>query len=230
MKCPNCGCDLPENGQKFYSKSWFIILMLLLLFPIGLVLMWRYMKFNKPCRIVVTALCFFFLLIFALGYTADDSVFIDELRSDIATLESEKEALIEENKELKNEIETLKEKAKSEEEVEVNSSTKSNSNKNASSKNDKKDKVPSNAPSKIDLISYAQVVLEDFYPSPKFPAGKDSYNCPGTGLRYKIEGQISVDGKSAYQNFYVIIEFVNDTYTEYDLVLAQVGKEVLYKR
>lgn len=190
----------------------------------------REFEFNKPCRIVVTALCFFFLLIFVLGYTADDSVFIDELRSDIAALESEKEALIEKNQELENEIKTLKDKTKSEKEDEVASSTESGSDKNASSKNDKKDKDSSNVPSKIDLISYAQVVLEDFYPSPKFPAGKDSYNCPGTGLRYKIEGQISVDGKSAYQNFYVIIEFVDDTYTEYDLVLAQVDKEVLYKQ
>lgn len=230
MKCPNCGYDLPENCQKFYSKSWFIILMLLLFFPIGLVLMWRYMKFNKPCRIVITALCFFILLIFVLGYTADDSVFIDELRSDIATLESEKEALIEKNQELENEIKTLKDKTKSEKEDEVGSSTESSSGKNASSKNDKKDKEASDVPTKIELISYAQVALKDFYPSPKFPAGKDSYNCPGTGLRYKIEGQISVDGKSAYQNFYVIIEFVDDTYTEYNLVLAQVDKEVLYKQ
>ena len=112
------------------------------------------MKFNKPCRIVVTALCFFFLLIFVLGYTANDSVFIDELRSDIATLESEKEALIEKNQELENEIKTLKDKTKSEKEDEVGSSTESSSGKNASSKNDKKDKESSDVPTKIELISY----------------------------------------------------------------------------
>ena len=77
--CPNCGEPaetIPEtpahqtsiNGvpvdnspvsvpvkEPFYSKIWFIVLMLLFCcFPIGLFLMWKYKKFNKPARVIIT--------------------------------------------------------------------------------------------------------------------------------------------------------------------------------
>lgn len=43
--------------EKFYQKTWFIVLMLLCCcFPLGLFLMWKYKKFNKPVRIVITVL------------------------------------------------------------------------------------------------------------------------------------------------------------------------------
>lgn len=50
-----------SGTQKFYQSMWFIILALIIFFPIGLFLMWRYEKFNKMARIIITVL---FLLIF----------------------------------------------------------------------------------------------------------------------------------------------------------------------
>lgn len=87
--CPNCGEPaetIPEtpahqtsiNGvpvdnspvsvpvkEPFYSKTWFIVLMLLFCcFPIGLFLMWKYKKFNKPARIIITL---FYVIVFIFG-------------------------------------------------------------------------------------------------------------------------------------------------------------------
>lgn len=48
-----------SNGTKsqFYQSTWFIILMTFFCcFPIGLFFMWKYKKFNKPARIIITAL------------------------------------------------------------------------------------------------------------------------------------------------------------------------------
>lgn len=77
--CPNCGepmtpttdstqaspANAPELNQAkniaikppFYSQTWFIVLMMFCCcFPIGLFLMWKYKKFNKPIRIIISAL------------------------------------------------------------------------------------------------------------------------------------------------------------------------------
>lgn len=52
----------PPKKEPFYSQTWFIILMMFCCcFPIGLFLMWKYKKFNKPVRIIITifaAFCF----------------------------------------------------------------------------------------------------------------------------------------------------------------------------
>lgn len=51
--------------EPFYSKTWFIVLMLLFCcFPIGLFLMWKYKKFNKPARIIITL---FYVIVFIFG-------------------------------------------------------------------------------------------------------------------------------------------------------------------
>ena len=47
--------------MKFYEKTWFTVLMLLLFFPVGLFLMWKYQKFNKGARIIISV--FFGLLL-----------------------------------------------------------------------------------------------------------------------------------------------------------------------
>ena len=51
--------------EPFYSKIWFIVLMLLFCcFPIGLFLMWKYKKFNKPARVIITL---FYVIVFIFG-------------------------------------------------------------------------------------------------------------------------------------------------------------------
>lgn len=47
--------------MRFYEQTWFTVLTLLLFFPLGLFLMWRYQKFNKIARIVISI---FFGLLF----------------------------------------------------------------------------------------------------------------------------------------------------------------------
>jgi hypothetical protein len=78
--CPNCGTPAdtvntltqsqsvingvpvnmaapPTNNEPFYTSTWFIVLMLACCcFPLGLILMWKYNKFNKPVRIVISSI------------------------------------------------------------------------------------------------------------------------------------------------------------------------------
>lgn len=53
--------------QKFYQTTWFTILLLIFFFPVGLFLMWKYKKFNKIVRILITIL----LLAAAINVLAD---------------------------------------------------------------------------------------------------------------------------------------------------------------
>lgn len=45
--------DHPKK-TPFYQSTWFIILMLVFFFPIGVFLMWKYKRFNKIVRAVLT--------------------------------------------------------------------------------------------------------------------------------------------------------------------------------
>ena len=42
--------------KKFYEKTWFIILMLIFIFPLGLFLMWKYASWNKVAKIILTVI------------------------------------------------------------------------------------------------------------------------------------------------------------------------------
>lgn len=58
--CPTCGTpsknNIIENARRpgLTDRSWFVILMLFIIFPVGLVLMWRKEKFSKAGRIILT--------------------------------------------------------------------------------------------------------------------------------------------------------------------------------
>lgn len=57
---------------RFYQKTWFIILMLILLFPVGIFLMWKYTGWNKVVKIIVTVvICFFAYIFWAAPNDAD---------------------------------------------------------------------------------------------------------------------------------------------------------------
>lgn len=45
-----------KTKLKFYQKSWFIILMLIVLFPVGLVLMWKNRKFHAAVRVILSVI------------------------------------------------------------------------------------------------------------------------------------------------------------------------------
>lgn len=111
--CPNCGEPVESthdtsslktnlNGttiddpsfttpkkEPFYSKTWFIVLMLCFCcFPIGIFLMWKYKKFNKPVRIIITL---FFLICFIAGLSNTGKAVTDATKTEPTTVVSTKE-------------------------------------------------------------------------------------------------------------------------------------------
>lgn len=55
----------PPLKEPFYAQNWFVVLMMFCCcFPVGLFLMWKYKKFSKPVRIVLTV---FFAIAFIVG-------------------------------------------------------------------------------------------------------------------------------------------------------------------
>ena len=52
--------------MKIYEKNWFIILMLVVFFPVGLFLMWKNAKWNKTVKIIISVL-FAVMVIFSDG-------------------------------------------------------------------------------------------------------------------------------------------------------------------
>ena len=53
--------------MKVYEKTWFTVLMLLIFFPVGLFLMWKYQKFNVGARIIISGFFGFLILSNLLG-------------------------------------------------------------------------------------------------------------------------------------------------------------------
>ena len=85
-----------------------------------------------------------------------------------------------------------------------------------------------NTPTDMELMSYAQLVLDDNLNKPKYSRSTSDYKFVQTNLRYKIEGNVEVNSTS--NKFYMIIEFTDETYKNYDLISLQVGNETIYKK
>lgn len=43
-----------KNNNKWYKSTWFTILMLVIFFPVGLFLMWKYMNWKTWVKVVIT--------------------------------------------------------------------------------------------------------------------------------------------------------------------------------
>lgn len=52
--------------KKLYEKSWFVILILVLFFPAGLFLMWRYTEWKKIIKIIISTICSLYVLLIIL--------------------------------------------------------------------------------------------------------------------------------------------------------------------
>ena len=49
--------QMPPQKEKWYQKSWVIVLFLIFFWPVGLFLMWKYKKnWKKPVKIIITVL------------------------------------------------------------------------------------------------------------------------------------------------------------------------------
>jgi len=52
-----------KNTVSFYQQTWFILLMLVLLFPIGFILMWRYTFWTQKQKLGLSLICILLLCI-----------------------------------------------------------------------------------------------------------------------------------------------------------------------
>mgnify|MGYP002543300308 FL=1 len=111
--CPNCGepVESPQgvpptqtklNGttinspsfttpvkEPFYTKTWFIVLMLITCcFPVGIFLMWKYKKFNTPARIIITL---FFVAAFIFGLSNTGNTVADATKTASTTVAATEE-------------------------------------------------------------------------------------------------------------------------------------------
>ena len=49
--------------MKFYEKTWFIVLMLIIFFPVGLILVWTNKNWSQKGKITTTAVVAILLII-----------------------------------------------------------------------------------------------------------------------------------------------------------------------
>ena len=55
--------DYNGNNKKWYQKTGWIIALIILFFPVGLFLMWKYTDWKKPVKFAVTAFILFFAIV-----------------------------------------------------------------------------------------------------------------------------------------------------------------------
>lgn len=79
------------NDKKMYEKSWFVILMLVLFFPVGLYLMWKYTEWKKFIKVIISTIFALYVLMIILGGTMNQSEIsnIDEKAQVSEVVESE---------------------------------------------------------------------------------------------------------------------------------------------
>lgn len=88
----------------------------------------------------------------------------------------------------------------------------------------------SGEPDEIELMSYAQTVLEDFYPDLKVSRDKSTYVFARTDMRYKIKGYFFQTKDDKEQSlFEMIIRFTDDSFTSYDLLDLFVDGHSVYE-
>lgn len=72
--------------EKISQKTWFTVLFLIIFFPVGLFTMWKYKKFNKVARIIITAI---FVISFVSAFFEPDDSTDSAGQSSKATTESQ---------------------------------------------------------------------------------------------------------------------------------------------
>ena len=70
---------------KWYQKSFGIVLLLILFFPVGLYLMWKYSNWNKVVKIVVTVI----VAIILISAMSDSKSLEDDAKDEIANIKNE---------------------------------------------------------------------------------------------------------------------------------------------
>ncbi|WP_020007421.1 hypothetical protein [Salinicoccus albus] len=96
-----------QEKVPFYKKNWFIILTLIVFFPIGLVLMWMFSSWGRTPKIIVTAVIALFAVIGSTGDTEESTA--EEESNDMAQNEETTEEVTEEETEEPTEEQTEEE-------------------------------------------------------------------------------------------------------------------------
>ena len=86
--------------MKIYEKNWFIILMLVLFFPVGLFLMWKNAKWHKTVKIIISVL-FAAIVIFSNGSEESKNVETKDTNAEVETVK------VDERKELQEKSKTI---------------------------------------------------------------------------------------------------------------------------
>ena len=86
--------------MKIYEKNWFIILMLVLFFPVGLFLMWKNAKWHKTVKIIISVL-FAVMVIFSNGNEKSKNVETKDTNAEVETVK------VDERKELQEKSKTI---------------------------------------------------------------------------------------------------------------------------
>ena len=97
--------------MKFYEKDWFVILMLILFFPVGLFLMWKYSKWQKVAKIIVT-IVIAAIAIFSDASKESKNVETKNTNAEVETVDKTKDANAEAEIAKANKIKELQEKSK----------------------------------------------------------------------------------------------------------------------
>ena len=97
--------------MKFYEKDWFVILMLILCFPVGLFLMWKYSKWQKVAKIIVT-IVIAAIAIFSDASKESKNVETKNTNAEVETVDKTKDANAEAEIAKANKIKELQEKSK----------------------------------------------------------------------------------------------------------------------
>lgn len=111
-------CEIKErktmSKNKWYQKSWAIVLFLIIFFPVGLYLMWKHSGWSKLVKIIITAF-FAFILIFGSG--SDDIGSSAILNSETQTT-AQQENSTQDNSGLSEENKTIEETTEETSEIE----------------------------------------------------------------------------------------------------------------
>lgn len=75
-----------ESKKKWYQSTVGIIILLILFFPVGLYLMWRYASWNKTAKWIVSGVMAFFILVSALGGGKNSSTTSTSFQNDKPTV------------------------------------------------------------------------------------------------------------------------------------------------
>ncbi|MFZ3172087.1 MAG: hypothetical protein WA118_08915 [Carboxydocellales bacterium] len=82
---------MSENQElKWYQKTWFIVIMLIFLFPAGLILMWWNKKFSNNVRIIITVMFGIFIILSSIDKSQE--------KKEALALIAQAETLIHQNK------------------------------------------------------------------------------------------------------------------------------------